>query len=69
MSEDQLTVPFDQVQKFFDVYVASCAVLNESLADPNTYYTDIITGHQKRDMQRYDVDSLWGSTAEDIMKV
>ena len=44
-SEDQLSVPFEYVQKFFDVYDASCAILNDSLADPNTYYTDIITGH------------------------
>ena len=62
-------VTFSQVQKFLDVYQASSAMLNESLADPQTFYHDPISGHQMRDMQRFDVDSLWGTKADDMIKV
>ena len=43
--DDDKLVTFDEVQKFVDVYEASCAVMNESLADPRTYHHDPVTGH------------------------
>ena len=44
-AERTALVSFDQLQKLVDVFEASCAMLNESLADPNTYYNDPISGH------------------------
>ena len=43
--EENSKVCFEQVQKFIDVYDAIRSNLNESLADPKTYYTDPITAH------------------------
>ena len=48
MSADELEeaeVDFDKIQKLVDVFEASVASLNESLADPRTYFNDPITGH------------------------
>ena len=42
---EQVLVGFDSLQKLVDIFEASCAMLNESLANPNTYYNDPISGH------------------------